>query len=73
LRKTLGMERLSDMKVFNSVLERLLFIVGVLLVSFYVSARIQGVVSSSAQLSRFWQAQGTAYRADSSETTLVHG
>lgn len=58
------MERLSDRKVSSSVLERLLFIVGVFLVSFYVTARIQGVVSSRAELSRFWRAQGTASRAE---------
>ena len=52
------------MKVFGSGFERLLLIVGLLLLSFYVAARIHGVVSSRAELSRFWQARETVSRAE---------
>jgi sortase A len=54
------MERISTMKVLRSGFERLLLIVGLLLLSFYFAAHIHGVLSSRAELSRFWQAQETA-------------
>jgi sortase A len=60
------MERISKMKVFRSRFERLLLIVGLLLLSFYVAARIHGVFSSRAELSRFWQARETIYTAETS-------
>ena len=47
------MERTGNMKVLRNGFERLLLIVGLLLLSFYVAARIYGVVSSRAELSRF--------------------
>jgi sortase A len=63
------MERLSNMKVFSSGFERLLLIVGLLLLSFYVGARIHGVVSSRGQLNRFWQARETASRPETGSSS----
>jgi sortase A len=67
------MEWISNMKVFRSSLEKLLFIVGLLLLSFYVAARIHGFVSSRAELSRFWQARETASRAETASASLLQG
>lgn len=44
----------------RSRLEQVLLIVGVLLLSFYVAARIDGVLSSRSELQQFWQSQRTA-------------
>lgn len=44
----------------RSRLERLLLFVGVLLLTFYVAARIQGLLSSRWELHRFWQDQKAA-------------
>lgn len=46
------------MNVRNSI-EKVLLVLGLLLLCFYIAARIHGVVSSRAELSRFWQARGT--------------
>jgi sortase A len=67
------MERISNMKVFRSGFERLLLIVGLLLLSFYVAARIHGVVSSRAELSRFWQARETASRPELASASQQDG
>jgi sortase A len=67
------MERIRNMKVFRSGLERLLLIVGLLLLSFCVAARIHSVVSSRAELNRFWQAQETASRAETASPSLQDG
>jgi sortase A len=67
------MERIGNMKAFRSGFERLLLIVGLLLLSFYVAARIHGVVSSRAELSRFWQARETASRPETSNASRQDG
>jgi sortase A len=67
------MERIGNMKVFRSGFERLLLIMGLLLLSFYVAARIHGVVSSRAEMSRFWQARETASRAETSNASRQDG
>lgn len=41
-------------------LEQLLLVAGVLLVSFYLAARVDGVLSSRSELQQFWQSQRTA-------------
>jgi hypothetical protein len=66
------MVRNNNMKVFRSF-ERLLLIVGLLLLSFYVTARIHGVVSSRAELSRFWQAQETASEGGATDSSRKDG
>jgi len=45
-----------------SALERVLLVLGVLLLSFYVAARIHGLVSSRSDLNRFWQEQNRSAR-----------
>ena len=67
------MEQISDMKVFRSGLERLLLILGLLLLSFYLAARIYSVASSRAEMSRFRQAQETASRAETASAALQDG
>jgi sortase A len=67
------MERLSNMKVISSGLERLLLILGLLLLSFYAAARIPSLLSSRAELSRFWEAQETASRAETASASLQDG
>ena len=67
------MERIANMKVFRSGLERLLLVVGLFLLSLYVAARIYGVFSSSAELTRFRQAQETASRAETGSALLQDG
>ncbi|HTQ96878.1 MAG TPA: class D sortase [Candidatus Acidoferrum sp.] len=48
--------------------ERLLFVTGILLLSFYVVARVHGLLSSRWELQRFWKAQRSA-----NETGAWHG
>jgi sortase A len=67
------MERTSNMKVFRSGFERFLLIVGLLLVSFYGAAHIHGVISSRAELNRFWQARETAFRAETTSGAREDG
>jgi sortase A len=63
------MERIGNMKVFRSGFEKLLLIAGLLLLSFYVAARFHGVVSSRAELSRFWQSREAASKAETSSVS----
>lgn len=46
------------------VVQRLLLVFGLLLLSFYLAARIHGVISSRAELNRFWQAQVAVSKAE---------
>jgi sortase A len=61
------------MKVLGGGLERLLLIVGLLLLSLYMAARIRGVLSYHSELSRFWQAQGTTSKDGASDTSRKDG
>jgi sortase A len=45
-----------------SGLEKVLLVLGVLLLSFYVAARIHGLVSSRSDLKRFWQKQSSSIK-----------
>lgn len=57
------------MKVLGGGLERRLLIVGLVLLSLYVAARIHGVPSYHSELSRFWQAQETDSKHGTSGTS----
>jgi len=52
--KEQGMERRKTSKALSG-LERVMLVLGVLLLSFYVAARIHGLVFSRSDLNRFWQ------------------
>lgn len=61
------------MKVLGGGLERLLLIVGLVLLSLYAAARIHGAPSHHSELSRFWQAQETASKHGASGTSPKDG
>ena len=61
------------MKAFRNGFEKFLLIAGLLLVSFYVAAHIHGVISSRAELNRFWQARETAFRAETTSGAREDG
>jgi sortase A len=57
------MERSKTWRAFGA-LERVLLVLGALLLSFYLAARIHGLVSSHTELSRFWRDQNTAAKKE---------
>ena len=61
-----AMERSNVVKTLTGI-ERLLLVVGFLLVSVYVAARIHGALSSRAELRQLWRAQAAATEPDKSE------
>jgi sortase A len=61
------------MKVLGGGLERLLLIVGLLLLSLYMAAPIHGVLSYHSELSRFWQDQETASKDGATGTSRKDG
>jgi len=61
------------MKVLGGGLERLLLIVGLLLLSLCMAARTHGVLSYHSELSRFWQAQETASKNNPTKTSQKDG
>lgn len=63
------MERSSNIKGASGF-ERMLLIAGLLLVSFYVAARIHGVVFSHAELNRFWRTRESASKSGAGSTLL---
>jgi sortase A len=65
------LERSNNIKVLG--LDRLLVIVGLLLLSLYVAAPIHGVLSYHSELSGFWQAQKTAPKDGACGTSRKDG
>lgn len=63
------MERSSDIKGASGF-ERMLLIAGLLLVSFYVAARIHSLVSSHAELNRFWRTRESASKVGADSASL---
>ena len=61
-----AMERSNVVKTLTGI-ERLLLVVGFLLVSVYVAARIHGALSSRAELRQLWRTQAAASEPDKSE------
>jgi sortase A len=66
------MEHSGTMNARNRF-EKLLLVLGLLLVSFYVAARIHGVLSSRAELNRFWQTRTTDSKAGAPTPSLPNG
>ena len=60
------MERSNVIKTLTGI-ERLLLVVGFLLVSVYVAARIHSVLSSRVELRQLWRTQAAATEPDKSE------
>ena len=60
------MERTSVVKTLTGI-ERLLLVVGFLLVSVYVAARIHSALSSRAELLQFWHTHAAATEPDKNE------
>jgi sortase A len=67
------MVRTNSMKVLGISVERLLLMAGLLLLSFYLAARIHIVLSSPAELNRFWQARETSSKDGAVSTSPKDG
>jgi hypothetical protein len=66
------MEPSTNMNV-RSGFERLLLVLGLLLLSVYFVVRIHGLLSSRAQLNRFWQARETLSKEEVRAFSLREG